>query len=165
MPRASARSTAGRAGCSCPRRTAALREILRNRPQAEVDVIVVTDGQRILGLGDQGVGGMGIPIGKLSLYTAIGGIDPARTLPILLDVGTDNEELLADPHYLGRRERRVTGAEYDEMIETFVSAIEAELPDTLLQWEDFATVHAVPSSPATRIGCSRSTTTSRARPR
>ncbi|MFF7549648.1 NAD-dependent malic enzyme [Streptomyces canus] len=122
------------------------REILRNRPHGDddVDVIVATDGQRILGLGDQGVGGMGIPIGKLSLYTAIGGIDPARTLPILLDVGTDNEELLADPRYLGRRERRLTGAEYDEMIETFVSAVEAELPNTLLQWEDFATVHARP---------------------
>ncbi|GGN19370.1 NAD-dependent malic enzyme [Streptomyces fuscichromogenes] len=122
------------------------REILRNRPHGDegVDVIVVTDGQRILGLGDQGVGGMGIPIGKLSLYTAIGGIDPARTLPILLDVGTDNEELLADPRYLGRREHRLTGAEYDEMIEAFVSAVEAELPGTLLQWEDFATPHARP---------------------
>jgi malate dehydrogenase (oxaloacetate-decarboxylating) len=120
------------------------REILRNRPGREVDVIVVTDGQRILGLGDQGVGGMGIPIGKLSLYTAIGGIHPARTLPILLDVGTDNEELLAGEHYLGRRRHRVTGAEYDEMIEAFVSAVEAELPGTLLQWEDFATAHARP---------------------
>jgi malate dehydrogenase (oxaloacetate-decarboxylating) len=120
------------------------REILRNRPQQDVDVIVVTDGQRILGLGDQGVGGMGIPIGKLSLYTGIGGIHPARTLPILLDAGTDNEELLADPQYLGRRERRVTGAEYDELVEAFVSAVEAELPGTLLQWEDFATVHARP---------------------
>ncbi|MFC3572242.1 NAD-dependent malic enzyme [Streptomyces yaanensis] len=121
------------------------REILRNRPyKGSVDVIVVTDGQRILGLGDQGVGGMGIPIGKLSLYTAIGGIPPARTLPILLDVGTDNEQLLSDPRYLGRREHRLTGAEYDEMIETFVSAVEAELPGTLLQWEDFATVHARP---------------------
>ncbi|MFD7280383.1 NAD-dependent malic enzyme [Streptomyces sp. NPDC059862] len=120
------------------------REILRNRPNREVDVIVVTDGQRILGLGDQGVGGMGIPIGKLSLYTAIGGIHPARTLPILLDVGTDNEVLLASEHYLGRRRHRVTGAEYDEMIEAFVSAVEAELPGTLLQWEDFATAHARP---------------------
>jgi len=120
------------------------REILRNRPGGEVDVIVVTDGQRILGLGDQGVGGMGIPIGKLSLYTAIGGIRPARTLPILLDVGTDNEELLANEHYLGRRQHRVTGEEYDEMIEAFVSAVEAELPGTLLQWEDFATAHARP---------------------
>lgn len=120
------------------------REILRNRPGREVDVIVVTDGQRILGLGDQGVGGMGIPIGKLSLYTAIGGIHPARTLPILLDVGTDNEQLLAGEHYLGRRQHRVTGAAYDEMIEAFVSAVEAELPGTLLQWEDFATAHARP---------------------
>ncbi|MFF1303667.1 NAD-dependent malic enzyme [Streptomyces sp. NPDC058307] len=120
------------------------REILRNRPGGEVDVIVVTDGQRILGLGDQGVGGMGIPIGKLSLYTAIGGIHPARTLPILLDVGTDNEELLAGEHYLGRRQHRVTGDAYDEMIEAFVSAVEAELPGTLLQWEDFATAHARP---------------------
>ncbi|MFI0538064.1 NAD-dependent malic enzyme [Streptomyces sp. RP5T] len=120
------------------------REILRNRPGGEVDVIVVTDGQRILGLGDQGVGGMGIPIGKLSLYTAIGGIHPARTLPVLLDVGTDNEDLLANEHYLGRRQHRVTGEAYDEMIEAFVSAVEAELPGTLLQWEDFATAHARP---------------------
>ncbi|MEU2748379.1 NAD-dependent malic enzyme [Streptomyces collinus] len=122
------------------------RDILRNRPHRDhdVDVIVVTDGQRILGLGDQGVGGMGIPIGKLSLYTAIGGIHPARTLPILLDVGTDNETLLDNPRYLGRRDRRLTGAEYDEMIEAFVSAVEAELPGTLLQWEDFATAHAHP---------------------
>ncbi|CAM5436378.1 NAD-dependent malic enzyme [Streptomyces violarus] len=122
------------------------RDILRNRPHRDkdVDVIVVTDGQRILGLGDQGVGGMGIPIGKLSLYTAIGGIHPARTLPILLDVGTDNEDLLGNPRYLGRRARRLTGADYDEMIEAFVSAVEAELPGTLLQWEDFATAHAYP---------------------
>jgi malate dehydrogenase (oxaloacetate-decarboxylating) len=121
------------------------RDILRNRPhKGPVDVIVVTDGQRILGLGDQGVGGMGIPVGKLSLYTGIGGIHPARTLPILLDVGTDNDQLLSDPRYLGRRQHRLTGAEYDEMIEAFVSAVEAELPGTLLQWEDFATVHARP---------------------
>lgn len=122
------------------------RDILRNRPHRDedVDVIVVTDGQRILGLGDQGVGGMGIPIGKLSLYTAIGGIHPARTLPVLLDVGTNNEDLLGNPRYLGRRARRLTGAEYDEMIEAFVSAVEAELPGTLLQWEDFATAHAYP---------------------
>ncbi|MEU9438643.1 NAD-dependent malic enzyme [Streptomyces sp. NPDC048252] len=118
------------------------RDILRNRPHNDVDVIVVTDGQRILGLGDQGVGGMGIPIGKLSLYTAIGGIHPARTLPILLDAGTDNEELLDNPHYLGRRERRVTGAEYDELVEALVAAVEAEMPRTLLQWEDFATAQA-----------------------
>nr|WSY53866.1 NAD-dependent malic enzyme [Streptomyces sp. NBC_00886] len=119
-------------------------EILRNRPHPEVDVIVVTDGQRILGLGDQGVGGMGIPIGKLSLYTAIGGIHPGRTLPIFLDVGTDNEELLASEHYLGRRDHRLTGKEYDELVEAFICAVEAELPGALVQWEDFATPHALP---------------------
>src|ERR1035437_143660 len=119
-------------------------EILRNRPRREVDVIVVTDGQRVLGLGDQGIGGMGIPIGKLSLYTALGGIHPARTLPILLDVGTDNAELLDDPMYLGWRHRRVSGAAYDEFVHRFVQAVRAELPDVLLQWEDFATPHALP---------------------
>jgi malate dehydrogenase (oxaloacetate-decarboxylating) len=119
-------------------------DILHNRPRQEVDVIVVTDGQRVLGLGDQGVGGMGIPIGKLSLYTALGGIDPARTLPVLLDVGTDNAELLDDPVYLGWRHRRIGGAEYDDFIDRFVQAVRAELPDVLLQWEDFATAHALP---------------------
>jgi malate dehydrogenase (oxaloacetate-decarboxylating) len=121
-----------------------LREVLRNRPQREVDVIVVTDGQRILGLGDQGIGGMGIPIGKLSLYTLIGGIDPARTLPIVLDVGTDNVELLEDPQYLGWRHRRIGDDEYFAFIEEFVAAVRDELPDVLLQWEDFATAHALP---------------------
>ena len=121
-----------------------IREILRNRPQQEVDVIVVTDGQRILGLGDQGIGGMGIPIGKLSLYAVLGGIDPARTLPVLLDVGTDNTELLDDPMYLGWRHHRIAGAEYDDFVDRFVQAVRAELPDVLLQWEDFATPHALP---------------------
>jgi malate dehydrogenase (oxaloacetate-decarboxylating) len=119
-------------------------EILRNRPRREVDAIVVTDGQRVLGLGDQGIGGMGIPIGKLSLYTALGGIDPARTLPVLLDVGTDNRELLEDPMYLGWRHRRIGGAGYDAFVDRFVRAVRAELPDVLLQWEDFATQHALP---------------------
>ncbi len=119
-------------------------EILRNRPRQEVDVIVVTDGQRVLGLGDQGIGGMGIPIGKLSLYTALGGIDPARTLPVLLDVGTDNAELLDDPMYLGWRHRRIGGAAYDDFVDRFVQAVRTELPDVLLQWEDFATPHARP---------------------
>ena len=119
-------------------------EILHNRPRQEVDIIVVTDGQRVLGLGDQGIGGMGIPIGKLSLYTALGGIDPARTLPVLLDVGTDNAELLDDPVYLGWRHRRIGGADYDDFIDRFVRAVRAELPDVLLQWEDFATMHALP---------------------
>ena len=121
-----------------------LDEVLDNRPQRDVDVIVVTDGQRILGLGDQGIGGMGIPIGKLSLYTLIGGIDPARTLPIVLDVGTDNVELLEDPLYLGWRHRRIGDDEYYAFIDQFVAAVQQHLPKVLLQWEDFATVHAQP---------------------
>jgi malate dehydrogenase (oxaloacetate-decarboxylating) len=121
-----------------------LDEVLENRPQRDVDVIVVTDGQRILGLGDQGIGGMGIPIGKLSLYTLIGGIDPARTLPIVLDVGTDNVELLDDAQYLGWRHRRIDDEEYYAFIDRFVAAVQQQLPHVLLQWEDFATVHAQP---------------------
>ncbi|UQX10096.1 NAD-dependent malic enzyme [Candidatus Mycobacterium methanotrophicum] len=121
-----------------------LDEVLRNRPQRDVDVIVVTDGQRILGLGDQGIGGMGIPIGKLSLYTLIGGTDPARTLPIMLDVGTDNAELLEEPLYLGWRHRRIDDDEYYAFIDQFVAEVREQLPDVLLQWEDFATVHAQP---------------------
>jgi malate dehydrogenase (oxaloacetate-decarboxylating) len=121
-----------------------LREVLRNRREEQVDVIVVTDGQRILGLGDQGIGGMGIPIGKLSLYTLIGGIDPARTLPIILDVGTDNVELLHDPQYLGWRHRRISDEQYDAFVDDFVAVVHEELPEVLLQWEDFATVHALP---------------------
>jgi len=121
-----------------------LAEVISNRPQRDVDVIVVTDGQRILGLGDQGIGGMGIPIGKLSLYSLIGGIDPARTLPIVLDVGTDNVELLDDPHYLGWRNRRIDDDDYYAFIDRFVAAVHEELPNVLLQWEDFATAHAQP---------------------
>ena len=119
-------------------------ELLRSRPNKDVDVIVVTDGERILGIGDQGVGGLGIPIGKLSLYTLIGGIDPARTLPIVLDIGTNNQELLNDPEYLGWRHERITGKDYDEFIDQFVQAVKDELPNTCLQWEDFATPHARP---------------------
>ncbi len=121
-----------------------IREILHNRPRREVDVIVVTDGQRVLGLGDQGIGGMGIPIGKLALYVALGGINPARTLPVLLDAGTDNAELLGDPMYLGWRHRRIGGSGYDDFVDRFVRAVRAELPDVLLQWEDFATPNARP---------------------
>ena len=110
--------------------------------QAEVDVIVVTDGERVLGLGDLGVGGMGIPIGKLALYTAGGGIDPSRTLPVLLDVGTDNEALLSDPLYLGWRHQRVRGADYDELVDAFVDAVRDRLPNVLVQWEDFAQLNA-----------------------
>jgi malate dehydrogenase (oxaloacetate-decarboxylating) len=118
--------------------------ILRNRPNADVDVIVVTDGERILGIGDQGAGGMGIPIGKLSLYSLIGGIHPERTLPIVLDVGTNNEERLADPEYLGWRHERITGQAYFDFIDQFFRAVQQELPDTFLHWEDFATPHARP---------------------
>jgi malate dehydrogenase (oxaloacetate-decarboxylating) len=118
--------------------------LLRNRPNPNVDVIVVTDGERILGIGDQGVGGLGIPIGKLSLYTLIGGIRPQRTLPIVLDVGTNNTERLNDPEYLGWRHERITGDDYFAFIEQFVEAVKQELPETCLQWEDFANPHARP---------------------
>jgi malate dehydrogenase (oxaloacetate-decarboxylating) len=118
--------------------------LLRNRPNPEVDVIVVTDGERILGIGDQGAGGLGIPIGKLSLYTLIGGIRPERTLPIVLDVGTNNAERLNDPEYLGWHHERVTGQAYFDFIDKFVQAVSQELPGTCLQWEDFSTPHARP---------------------
>ncbi|HEY4818588.1 MAG TPA: NAD-dependent malic enzyme [Candidatus Acidoferrum sp.] len=118
--------------------------LLRNRPNPDVDVIVVTDGERILGIGDQGAGGLGIPIGKLSLYTLIGGIRPERTLPIVLDVGTNNAERLNDPEYLGWRHERITGQAYFDFVDQFVQAVKQELPGTCLQWEDFATPHARP---------------------
>jgi malate dehydrogenase (oxaloacetate-decarboxylating) len=121
-----------------------IRAQLRNRPNPEIDVLVVTDGERILGIGDQGAGGLGIPIGKLSLYTLIGGIRPERTLPVVLDVGTNNVERLKDPEYLGWRHERVTGDAYYDFIDQFVQAVKEELPNTLLQWEDFASTHARP---------------------
>jgi malate dehydrogenase (oxaloacetate-decarboxylating) len=121
-----------------------IRRLLQNRPNKNVSVIVVTDGERILGIGDQGVGGLGIPIGKLSLYTLIGGVPPEQTLPIILDVGTNNQERLSEPEYLGWRNERITGAAYDDFIDRFVQAVKQELPDTLLQWEDFAQAHARP---------------------
>ncbi|NDB70650.1 MAG: NAD-dependent malic enzyme, partial [Methylocystaceae bacterium] len=121
-----------------------IREVLANRPNREVDVIVVSDGERILGLGDQGAGGMGIPIGKLSLYCLIGGIHPMRTLPIILDVGTNNKELLRDPLYIGWRHERITGEEYYNFVDEFVEAVKTEMPNVCLQWEDFATPHARP---------------------
>lgn len=119
-----------------------IQQILANRMVDRAAVIVVTDGERILGLGDQGAGGMGIPIGKLSLYSLCGGIHPARTLPIFLDVGTDNVALLGDPHYLGWRHERVRGPSYFEFIEQFVEAISETFPNALLQWEDFSRDHA-----------------------
>ena len=119
-------------------------EIIENRPYRDVDVIVVTDGERVLGIGDQGAGGMGIPLGKLSLYTVIGGIEPKRTLPILFDVGTNNQERLHDPEYIGWRHERITGQRYWNFVDKFVSCIKRKLPDVLLQWEDFAKAHARP---------------------
>ena len=116
--------------------------LLANSPRSEVDAIVVTDGERILGLGDLGVGGMGIPIGKLSLYTLCAGIRPAATLPIFLDAGTGNNELLEDPLYLGWRHERVRGQEYDGFIEGFVQAVKQRFPGVLLQWEDFSRANA-----------------------
>lgn len=118
--------------------------IIQACPRKEVDVIVVTDGERILGLGDLGMGGMAIPVGKLSLYTLFGGIHPSRTLPILLDVGTNNEKLLKDPLYLGWRHERVRDKEYDAFIDKFVQSIRKRYPKVLLQWEDFAKPNARP---------------------
>jgi len=119
-------------------------DILRNATKRKVKVIVVTDGERILGLGDQGIGGMGIPIGKLSLYTACGGISPAYTLPVMLDVGTNNEKLLADPMYMGARHKRIGQAEYDEFVDMFIKAIHRRWPEVMLQFEDFAQPNAMP---------------------
>lgn len=119
-------------------------DMLRNATKNKVKVIVVTDGERILGLGDQGIGGMGIPIGKLSLYTACGGISPAHTLPVMLDVGTNNQKLLDDPMYMGARHKRIDQDSYDEFLELFISAVKRRWPNVLLQFEDFAQPNAMP---------------------
>jgi malate dehydrogenase (oxaloacetate-decarboxylating) len=120
-----------------------MEKILADPRYDQVRCIVVSDGERILGLGDQGAGGMGIPIGKMALYTALGGIPPEHCLPVLLDVGTDNELLLNDPIYIGWQHKRMRGAEYDEFVEAFVVAVHKRWPHILLQWEDFAGINAM----------------------
>jgi malate dehydrogenase (oxaloacetate-decarboxylating) len=120
-----------------------LAEVLHNFPIRAPSVIVVTDGERILGLGDQGIGGMGIPIGKLCLYTLCAGLPPDTTLPIMLDVGTDNQERLADPLYLGLRRPRVRGDEYQSFVDEFVAAVQQVFPGAVLQWEDFLKENAM----------------------
>ena len=117
-------------------------QILADKRYDDVRCIVVSDGERILGLGDQGAGGMGIPIGKMALYTALGGIPPEHCLPILLDAGTDNERLLNEPIYIGWQHHRVRGQEYDDFVEAFVTAVQRRWPHILLQWEDFAGTNA-----------------------
>ncbi|MGB0701541.1 MAG: NAD-dependent malic enzyme, partial [Pseudohongiellaceae bacterium] len=121
-----------------------LDEILRSVTKDKVKVVVVTDGERVLGLGDQGVGGMGIAIGKLSLYTACGGISPAYTLPVALDVGTNNPQALDDPMYMGRRSPRISAAEYNAFVDGFIDALQARWPGVLIQFEDFAQPNAMP---------------------
>jgi malate dehydrogenase (oxaloacetate-decarboxylating) len=119
-------------------------EMLQNATKKNVKVIVVTDSERILGLGDQGIGGMGIPIGKLALYTACGGISPAYTLPITLDVGTNNQTLINDPMYLGLKHPRITGNDYVEFVDTFIKAVKRRWPHAIVQFEDFAQSTATP---------------------
>ena len=120
-----------------------IKRILSHSRFDDAEVIVATDGERVLGLGDQGVGGMGIAIGKTALYTGCAGLHPSTTLPIFLDVGTDNEELLNDPLYVGWRHPRVTGERYDEFVDVFVTAVAERWPHVVLQWEDFAGKNAV----------------------
>lgn len=117
-------------------------EIIANRSNPEIDLIVVTDGEGVLGIGDQGIGGMDIPVAKLMVYTVCGGIDPTRTLPVFIDVGTNNQELLDDPLYLGCRHPRIPREEYDAFIASFVQAIHKKFPQAFLHWEDFGRSNA-----------------------
>jgi len=119
-------------------------DMLQNATKQNVKVIVVTDSERILGLGDQGIGGMGIPIGKLALYSSCGGISPAYTLPVALDVGTNNPDLLGDPMYMGWRHHRVTGEEYFDFVDQFIQCVRRRWPNALIQFEDFAQANATP---------------------
>lgn len=121
-----------------------LDEILMNVTRDDIKIIVVTDGERILGLGDLGIGGMGIPVGKLALYSACGGIEPGMCLPVILDVGTNNEMLLDNPLYMGARHKRIPDNDYYDFIEKFITALQKRWPDVLLQFEDFALRHATP---------------------
>jgi malic enzyme len=118
-----------------PEHRGRIASVLRQAPRG-VRLVVVTDSERILGLGDLGAGGMGIPVGKLAIYVAAAGVHPASTLPVNLDVGTDNQELLADELYLGWRAPRLRGAEYESLVDEFVAAVKATFPDVVLQWEE-----------------------------
>ncbi len=121
-----------------------IEQLLQNATKQKVKVIVVTDSERILGLGDQGIGGMGIPIGKLALYSACGGISPAYTMPVTLDVGTNNQQLLDDPMYMGWRHKRISGEEYELFVERFIQQVMRRWPAAMIQFEDFAQHHATP---------------------
>lgn len=121
-----------------------LDDIISNRSNPEIDFIVVTDGEGVLGIGDQGIGGMDIPVAKLMVYSLCGGIDPTRTLPVFLDVGTNNQQLLDDPMYLGCRHKRIDAVQYDAFINTFVDRIQAHFPNAFLHWEDFGRRNARP---------------------